>query len=82
MTEFTADLIATPEALPVLPLRDTIVYPTMTASLVIGQPRSLQLLNDVLKGGRLVAAVVQKDPEHVPAGPEDLYVVGTLALLH
>jgi ATP-dependent Lon protease len=76
------ELVSIPDALPVLPLRDTVVYPDMAAPILVGQPRSLELVNDVLRGNRLVAVVAQSNPESVPARPEDLFRVGTVGVLH
>jgi ATP-dependent Lon protease len=65
-----------PEALPILPLRETVTYPDTLTPLAVGQERSIKLVNDVLSGNRMLAMVASKDPENDKPGPDDLYAVG------
>jgi ATP-dependent Lon protease len=65
-----------PDALPILPLRETVTFPDTLTPLAVGQERSIQLVNDVLSGDRLLAMVASRDPENEAPGPEDLYDVG------
>src|SRR4051812_7236028 len=65
-----------PDALPILPLRETVTYPDTLTPLAVGQERSIKLVNDVLSGNRLLAMVGSKDPENDTPGPDDLYGVG------
>src|SRR6186997_920447 len=65
-----------PDALPILPLRETVTYPDTLTPLAVGQERSINLVNDVLSGNRLLAMVGSKDPELEAPGPDDLYRVG------
>src|SRR5262249_91615 len=65
-----------PEALPILPLRETVTFPDTLTPLAVGQERSINLVNDVLSGNRLLAMVASKDPENDAPGPDDLYDVG------
>jgi len=67
-----------PEALPVLPLRDTVTFPETLAPLAVGQERSIQLVDDVLGTNRMLVMVTSKDPENEVPGPEDLYDVGVV----
>lgn len=71
-----------PDELPILPLRGVVVYPHTGVPLTIGQPRSINLVDDVVAGNRLVGLVASKDPELETPGPEDLYEVGTIATVH
>jgi ATP-dependent Lon protease len=71
-----------PDALPVLPLRDTVVLPLAAAPLVVGQARSVRLVDDVMRGNRLLALVLQRDPAVESAEPQDLHRVGTMAVIH
>jgi len=82
MSQSKVETVSIPDALPVLPLRDMVVYPEMAAPILVGQARSIELVNDALRANRLVAIVAQKHAERVPALPEDLYRVGTIAVLH
>src|SRR5215207_2321112 len=65
-----------PDALPILPLRETVTYPDTLTPLAVGQERSINLVNDVLSGNRMLAMVASKDPENDTPGPDDLYDVG------
>src|SRR5689334_4871749 len=65
-----------PEALPILPLRETVTFPDTLTPLAVGQERSIKLVNDVLSGSRLLAMVASRDPENDAPGPDDLYDVG------
>src|SRR5262249_28380960 len=71
-----------PDALPVLPLRDAIVLPLTAVPLVVGQPRSVRLVDDAMRGNRLVALVAQRDAAAEAAGIDDLYRVGTVGVIH
>ena len=65
-----------PDALPILPLRETVTYPDTLTPLAVGQDRSIKLVNDVLSGSRMLAMVASKDPENDTPGPDDLHRVG------
>ncbi len=68
-----------PEALPVLPLKDTVVYPLSLQPLGVGQERSKRLIDDVMRGDRLVVLVAQKSADMDQAGPDDIFKIGTVA---
>ena len=69
-----------PDELPILPLKDTVVYPSAVSPLGVGKERSIQLIEDVTRNGsRLVGLVAQKDADVEVAGPDDCYQVGTVA---
>jgi ATP-dependent Lon protease len=65
-----------PDALPVLPLRETVTFPDTLTPLAVGQERSIKLVNDVLSGNRMLAMVASRDPENDTPGPGDLYRIG------
>jgi ATP-dependent Lon protease len=71
-----------PETLPVLPLKETVVFPDSMTPLAIGQERSVQLIDDVVAGERMLALVAVRDAEVEQPGWDDIYDVGTLALIH
>ena len=72
-----------PSELPILPLRGVVVYPQTAVPLTIGQARSIRLVDDVMAGeDRLIGLVASKDPDLDAPGPEDLYSVGTVAIVH
>lgn len=72
-----------PSELPILPLRGVVVYPQTAVPLTIGQSRSIRLVDDVMAGeDRLIGLVASKNPELDTPEPEDLYSVGTVAIVH
>ncbi len=71
-----------PEELPILPLKDTVVYPLTVFPLAVGQERSLRLVDDVMQGDRLLGLVAQKSAEIEQAGPGDTFDIGTVAIIH
>jgi ATP-dependent Lon protease len=68
-----------PEQLPVLPLRNTVLFPGVVMPLTVGRKKSKQLIDDVNNNSRLLGCVAQKDPEVDEPGEEDLFATGTLA---
>jgi ATP-dependent Lon protease len=72
---------ATPAALPVLPLRETVPYPDTLTPLAVGQDRSVRLVNEVLSGERMLVLVASRDPEKEEPGPADLYDVGVAGIV-
>jgi ATP-dependent Lon protease len=73
--------LAIPEELPVLPLRDLVVFPYMVLPLFVVRERSAAAVEDALAADRLVLLVAQRDPETDDPGPDDLYPVGTVAMV-
>jgi len=71
-----------PSVLPVLPLKETVVFPQSVSPLAIGQERSVKLVDDVTAGERLLALVTVKNDEADPPGWDDLHEVGTAAIVH
>jgi len=71
-----------PAELPVLPLKETVVFPDSMTPLAIGQERSIQLVDDVIGGERLLALVTVRDPDVEAPGWGDLYEIGTAAIVH
>jgi ATP-dependent Lon protease len=71
-----------PAALPVLPLKETVVFPQSMSPLAIGQERSVRLIDDVVAGDRLLALVTAKDASLEAPSWNDIYEVGTVALVH
>ena len=65
-------------SLPVLPLKDTVVFPQLVVPLSIGRPKSLAALEQALEGPRQFIAVAQRDPDAEDPGIDDLYEVGTV----
>jgi ATP-dependent Lon protease len=70
-----------PDALPVLPLRETVTFPETLTPLAVGQDRSIKLVNDVLGANRMLAMVASRDAENDEPGPGDLYEVGVVGVV-
>jgi ATP-dependent Lon protease len=72
---------AVPATLPVLPLRETIPLPDTLTPLAVGQERSVQLVDDALRGDRMLVMVASKNPEIETPGPEQLQTVGVVGVI-
>ncbi len=70
------------EILPLLAVRDIIVFPNIVVPLFVGRPKSLKALEVAMLGNRLIVIVAQKDPKVEDPKPEDLYNIGTLCHIH
>lgn len=81
-TPVDLDVVAIPQELAVLPLRDTVVFPESMTPLAIGQERSIKLVDDVVGGDRMLALLTTRDPDNEQPAFEDLYEVGTAAVIH
>nr|BBH93417.1 Lon protease [Thermogemmatispora argillosa] len=71
--------LSIPEILPVLPLKDVVVYPFAMQPLAVGQERSIRLIDDIMRGNRLVVLVAQKSADIEQAGPNDIFKIGTVS---
>jgi ATP-dependent Lon protease len=67
-----------PDTLPVLPLREIVAFPLTATPLAVGQPRFLRLVDDVMRGNRLLALVMQRDAQAEATDLSDLHPVGTV----
>ncbi|MBM3848012.1 MAG: endopeptidase La, partial [Verrucomicrobia bacterium] len=70
---------AIPDVLPVLGLSDIVIFPGMVAPLLVETPQSIRLVDDVVEGDRLLAVVLQKNPESQNPMPEELWEHGCAA---
>jgi ATP-dependent Lon protease len=75
-------LVDVPREMAILPLRGVVVYPLTALPLTVGRPRSIRLVDDAVLGKRIIGLVAAKDPEKEDPGPDDVYMVGTAALVH
>ena len=67
------------ELLPVLPLRDIVVFPHMIVPLFVGREKSVRALEDVMREDKQILLVAQKNAAQDEPGPEDIYSVGTVS---
>jgi ATP-dependent Lon protease len=79
--ESAATEASPPEELPVLTVRDTVVFPGALLPVTVGRPSSVALVNS-LGENRTMAVVSQLDPRVDVPGPEDLYEIGTVCVIH
>ncbi len=80
MENATSDSANSAEKLvPVLPLRDVVVYPHMVIPLFVGRDKSIQALDNAMRDNKQILLVAQKDAEVDDPGFDDLYRVGTLS---
>ena len=70
--------VVIPGSVPLLPLRNTVLFPGVVIPIAVGRTKSVQLVRDAYRGDKLVAAVAQLDAEIDDPGIRDLNVVGTL----
>ncbi len=82
---FPEEFVRVPEVpseafeVPVMPLRDLVVFPTMVVPLFVGRSFSIRAVEEALKKDRLIFLILQKDKAVESPGMEDLYEVGTIA---
>lgn len=70
-----------PDTLPVLPIRDIVVFPYMIIPLFVGRQISINAIDNALAGNRMVLLLTQKDMGVETPGTGDLYTVGTVGLI-
>ncbi|MBA4409030.1 MAG: endopeptidase La [Odoribacter sp.] len=68
-----------PDILPILPLRNTVMFPGIVMPITVGRQKSLQLVQEVYRGNRLLGTVSQKDGSVDDPAQADLYQTGTVA---
>jgi len=68
-----------PADLPLLPLKDTVVFPLTVYPLVIGKEKSVRLINEVTMGDKILGLVPQRKLDTEVSGIQDIYTVGTMA---
>lgn len=68
-----------PDILPILPLRNTVLFPGVVIPITVGRDKSIQLIKDHNKGDKTIGVVTQISDAVEEPGAEDLYTVGTVA---
>ncbi|HEX4567487.1 MAG TPA: LON peptidase substrate-binding domain-containing protein, partial [Vicinamibacterales bacterium] len=71
-----------PPDLPVLPLRDTVLFPNSFMPLAVARESSVRLIDDAIANGKLIAVFTQRDASVEEPGQADLYHVGTATHIH
>lgn len=67
-----------PDMLPMLPLRNVVIFPSTVFPVSVDRPASVKLIDDIVTGERLTGCLFQKTPDTENPGPDDLYAVGTV----
>jgi ATP-dependent Lon protease len=70
-----------PDVLPVLPLRDIVIFPFMIVPLYVSRERSIKAVDQALADNRMILLAAQKKQDEEDPGPDDIYKVGTVALI-
>ncbi len=68
-----------PETLPILPLKNTVLFPGVVVPITVGRDRSLALVKEAYAGDKTIGVVTQKDMDVEEPNYEDLYTIGTVA---
>src|SRR5436305_14478879 len=74
--------LAIPAELPILPLRDTVLFPNSFMPLAVARESSVRLIDDAIANGKLIAVFTQRDAAVEEPGQPDLYPVGTATHIH
>jgi ATP-dependent Lon protease len=70
-----------PEVLPILPLRNTVLFPGVVIPITVGRDKSIKLIKDYYKGDKIVGVVAQKDASIEDPDFQDLNSIGTVAYI-
>ncbi|MCF8232223.1 MAG: endopeptidase La [Bacteroidales bacterium] len=68
-----------PETLPILPLRNAVLFPGVITPITVGREKSLKLIKEVNKGNKTLGAIAQKSDNIEEPGANDFYPIGTVA---
>ena len=79
MIDKTSNQIDFSQAIPLLPLRDVVVFPNMVIPLFVGRPKSIKALEDAMEGGKNIVLAAQKDASLEDPVEGDVFDVGILA---
>ena len=74
--------LSIPSELPILPLRDTVLFPNSFMPLAVARESSVRLIDDAIANGKLIAVFTQRDASMEEPGQDDLYAVGTATHIH
>jgi ATP-dependent Lon protease len=75
-------LLSIPSELPILPLRDTVLFPNSFMPLAVARESSVRLIDDAIANGKMIAVFTQRDPAVEEPKQEDLFSVGTATHIH
>ena len=79
--EMDKDLLEDSETYPVMPLRNTVLFPQQVIPIYIGRDKSLKLINELPENSKHIVVVAQEDGSIEDPKPEDMYSYGTLSIV-
>src|SRR5918911_3908047 len=74
--------LSLPDELPILPLRETVLFPNSFMPLAVARESSVRLIDEAIANGKLIAVFTQRDAAVEEPGEDDLYRVGTATHIH
>lgn len=77
--EESISLTNVPDILPILPLRNTVLFPGVIIPITVGREKSMRLVRDIYQKTKTIGTVAQKDPNVDDPEPDEMYNIGTLA---
>lgn len=77
--EKESNKLVVPESLPILPIRNTVLFPGVVFPITVGRDKSIKLIKDANKGNKIIGVFAQKDPETEEPSISDLNTIGTMA---
>jgi len=77
--EKESNKLTVPESLPILPIRNTVLFPGVVFPITVGRDKSIKLIKDANKGNKIIGVFAQINPETEEPGISDLNTIGTMA---
>jgi ATP-dependent Lon protease len=79
--ETPSQALEVPDTLPMLPVRDVVVFPYMILPLFVGREKSVAAVDEALQGNRMLFLATQRELATEEPAPEDIYEMGTVAMI-
>ena len=79
--DMNEEILEESESYPIMPLRNTVLFPQQVIPIYIGRDKSLKLINELPTNSKHIVVVAQEDGSIEDPNPEDLYSFGTLAIV-
>jgi ATP-dependent Lon protease len=81
MSEKQEEKLRIPEILPVLPIKDAVIFPAAMLPLFIGREKSMRAVDEALATNRMIVFAAQRSPEIEDPKPEEIHSMGTVAII-
>jgi ATP-dependent Lon protease len=79
--EELVDNLKIPDSIPILPLRNTVLFPGIVIPITVGRDKSIKLIRNAYKKDKIIGAVAQRNPNENNPNGKDIYEVGTIAII-